>query len=317
MRYRVYGITIQTDVSLAVQLPPSEARVDLRFELSADPPDDLDLAAHEPRYVEGMRSDGQPNFSFWAIDDRYVIRITGGMDFHCWPDRIVCHLYEPKARYLVEIALFGMVLSLWLERAGVPTLHGAGAVINGRAVAFLAAGGTGKTSTAAACVAAGHPMLSDDLLALEERDGAILARPGYPHFRMWPAQARHFVGTDEGFPRAHPAHEKLRVPVGDRFGSLAAEPAPLARLYLPRRAETADAPVQITPLRARDAIVALMRESFLKHEVVHFGFQRTRLPFLARLLAVVPVCHLVVPNGLDQLPRAVAAIEADLESSDR
>lgn len=312
MRYTVYGVTLATEYPLAVFLPTTEASVDLTFEVGSEPPDDVDLAVHEPVYTEGRRRDGRPSFEYWALADRDVIRITGAMDFHCWPDRIVCHLTEPEHRFLVEVALFGMVLSLWLERRGTPTLHASSAVIDGGAVAFLAAAGTGKTSTAAACVAAGHPLLSDDLIAVAERDGVMLAQPGYPQFRMWPAQALHFFGSVEGHQLIRPDREKRRVTIGDGVGTFATGPVPLAGFYLPRRTGDPDAEVRITRLRPRDAILALIQHSFLTREVIRFGLQGARLPFLARLIGSVPVCHLDLPEGLDQLPRVVAALEADV-----
>ncbi|MBA4169697.1 MAG: hypothetical protein H0X68_04720 [Chloroflexi bacterium] len=308
----MYGITLGTDVPLAVNLPPSDVEADLTFALSASAPDDVDFEAHQPTYTEGEQSDGRPEFTFWALPDRDVIRITGAMDFHCWPDRIACHLHAAAHRSLVETALFGMVLSLWLERIGTPTLHGSAVVIGPAAVAFLGSRGTGKTSTAAACVAAGHPLLSDDLLALQERDGAVMVMPAYPQLRMWPAQARHFFGTDEGFEPVDAHRTKLRVPVGHGVGTFSYEPAILRRVYLPFRGTGPETAVDITSIRPREAVMALIRESFLRSEVVRYGLQGDRLRFFATLLADIPVSTIRVPEGLEELPRVVAAIEADV-----
>jgi hypothetical protein len=314
LRYRVYGITMETDVQLAVRLPATDADPDLVFELNASAPGEIDLEPLSRVYTEGRRDDGRPHFEYWALDDRDVVRITGVADFHCWPSHIVCHLRDADHRYLVEVALFGMVLALWLERRGTPTLHGSGVVVDGKAVGFLAGRGTGKTSTAAACVASGMPMLSDDLLALEEQDGQILAHPGYPQFRMWPAQARHFVGTDRGHQRIHPGRDKMRIDVGNGFGTFQAEATSLVRLYVPERADDAGAEVRMTPLRPREGMLALLRHSFLPRESARFGLQAGRFPFLAQLVRRVPILRLVVPNGLDQLPRVVDAIRADVRS---
>lgn len=311
-RYDVYGVTIGSDYPFAVPLPTSTSPVDLHFEVSEQPPDGTEIDQHAPIYVEGKRSDGRPHFEFYALEDRDVVRLTGAADFHLWPDRIHCHLVEPRHRYLVEVAMFGMIMSLWLERRGTLTLHGSTVVIGGEAVAFLSRQGGGKTSTAAACVAAGHALLSDDLLALERADGRVMAQPGYPQLRMWPEQARHFVGTDEGHPTFHPAHDKRRVMVGQGFGTFAASPVPLARLYLPRRSTRADAEVEIRPLTPRDALMALVGQSFLPRETMRYGLQPARLRFLADLLRTVVVSELIVPLGLDQLARVSRAIEADL-----
>jgi hypothetical protein len=295
-----------------VPLPRTAAEPALTFEVKADLSEAPELVEHQPVYVEGRRADGRPDFEFYTLGDHDIIRITGAMDFHCRPDRIVCELYEPRHRYLIEVALFGMVMSLWLERMGSVTLHASSVAIGDRAVGFLSHQGGGKTSTTAAFLAAGHSLLSDDLLAIQEKDGQPIAQPGYPQLRLWPEQARYFLGSEEGQPTFHPAHDKRRVTVGEGFGSFAGKAVPLARLYLPERMVEADARVVITRLRARDAVMALVTHSFLTREVVRFGLQRSRLALFARLLATVGVFRLAVPQGLEELPRVVAAIEADV-----
>ena len=306
--FGVYGVTLITDTELAVSLPESGDPPDVAFELVHTSPALEPLGDVEPVYVEGRRGDGRPDFAFWDLDDRAVIRITGAMDFHLWSDRIVCHLTAPEFRYLVEVALFGMVFALWLERRGTLTLHGAAVVVDGRGVAFLASGGGGKTSTSAAFTRSGHPILSDDLLALEERDDAVFVRPGLPQVRMWPEQARHFVGTDTGFPMVDPNRSKLRIPVGDGFGSFASGPAPLTHVYVLERGAEADAPTTHR-LRPSQAALALIHHSFLSREVVRYGLQGPRLELLARIVGSVPISRVVVPTGLDRLGDLVAAIE--------
>ena len=63
-------------------------------------------------------------------------------------------------------------------------------VVNGRAVAFLGASTYGKSSLAACFIAAGHRLLTDDTLRLEERDGQWIAYPGPPRLRLLPKVAR-------------------------------------------------------------------------------------------------------------------------------
>jgi hypothetical protein len=312
-RYRVYGVTVESSYRFGVPLPLSDAPPDLWFELTTDPPAESHFAPRTPLYSEGERDDGQPIFAFYALKDWAMVRITGAMDFHCWPDRIVCHLLDPGHIYLADIAFFGMVMALWLERRGVPTLHASSVKVGAAAVAFLSGRGGGKTSTAVACLAAGHTLVSDDLLALTLEAGGVLVHPGYPQIRVWHDQARHFFDSPEAGASFHPDHEKRRIEIGRGFGSFEANAVPLNRLYVPERSDDPTAKVTISTLRPREAAMALIRESFLPREVVHFGLQAARLKFFARLLAKVPVRRLTVPQGLANLPRVVAAIETDLD----
>jgi hypothetical protein len=289
--------------------------VDVTLAVVTELDEALDFTDQKPVYAEGKGRNGLPQFEFFRLPDRVVVRIAGAMDFHCWADRIVCHLLDESHRYLLEVALFGMIMALWLELRGVVTLHASTVVIGGRAVAFSSKRGGGKTAAAAASVHAGHPLLSDDLLALEQSGDVFTAQPGYPQVRMWPDQAEHFIGSDEGLERFHPDHDKRRVNVGSGFGTFFSEPAALGALYLPERADQAEAEVTLTRLRPHEAMLALIRLSFLPREVVRFGLQPRRLAFLAQLISTIPTSRIVVPQGLDQLSRAVAAVEADLRST--
>lgn len=309
-RYRVYGTTLETEYPLSVPLPASDEPAALRIEVRDTAPDRVDVDGLAPTYAEGRREDGRPHFAYHALGDRDVVRLIGAMDFHCWPDRIVCHLRVPEHRYLVEVALFGMVLSLWFERRGRLTLHGSTVLVGDQAIAFLARQGGGKTSTVASFIAAGHPLLADDLLVLSRREDAVVAQPGYPQLRLWPHQARHFAGTAEGYPTFHPAHDKRRVTLDERFGRFHAAAAPLGRLYLLRRAEHPDAAVLARRLPSREAAIALVTHSYLPREMTPLGLQPARLAFIADLLRTLDVCELEVPQGLEQLPRVVSAIEA-------
>jgi len=67
------------------------------------------------------------------------------------------------------------VFSFALVKMGYEPLHAATVVVDGRAVAFLGASTFGKSSLATCFVASGFPLLTDDTLRLEERDGHYVA----------------------------------------------------------------------------------------------------------------------------------------------
>ena len=308
--YDVYGTTLSTSHRFSVPMRKRDGPADLVFHCTDEPPTDAPWEETLMVDAQGVGADGDSVFLFAALPDRDVIRITGGLEFHLWPDRIVCHVLDGRHRYLVDIALLGMVYALWLEQRGVPVLHGSAAVVGGVGAAFLAASGAGKSSLAAACVHAGHALLTEDLLALDGTSG----RPGYPMLRLWPEQAERFVG--EGWAeldRARPDTAKLRVPVEALGGSLWLGPAPLGRLYLPAR-EARGCSIRSEPVPPQEALIALVQHSFLPREVHRWGLQPARLAAFARLTAAVPVSRLHYPSGYDVLPEVVAFVDAELAS---
>ena len=227
--HRVFGLTLESDVPF-----------DNRLGEGGGPPADLVFSYGPPGAVVPDNAEAVPdngtNLHLFRAPGREVLRVTDVADFHLWPDRIVAHPAAAEAGPLIEIHLLGTVLSYWLEQRGLVTLHASAVEIEGRAAVFSSTHGGGKTGLAAALLQAGHPLLSDDLLPIEEREGTFLGRPGYPQMRMWPDEATWFLGSHEHLPVVHPELSKRRVPVGPGgLGTFHGSPLPLACVYLLER----------------------------------------------------------------------------------
>lgn len=313
-RYTLYGSTLASDFPFQWPLPGGTRDPDVRFSCVDTAPLDVDLGVATCVLDLPLGAEtGAPSISYHRCDDVDVLRFGRDADHYLWPDRIVCHLHDPSLEWIVEIQLLGMVLALWLELRGTPTLHASTVVVDGSAVAFLGTKGGGKTTAATALVAAGHPLLVDDLLALHLTGSDVLAQPGYPMLRLWPEQVDHFLGGGDHLPLVHPSFAKRRVQLGDGFGAHHAGPAPLRRIYLPVRRDGGE--VAIEPVSSREALIETVRNSFL-HDAVHsFGLAGPRLTVLAEVLRSASVRRVVYPSGFDRLPELVAAVEADVGRS--
>lgn len=292
---RLFGLNLASDFPFRHRLAEGNGPADLSFALAADP-----VLSEEstPIYRSPSRTpDGESLAHLYRIGSREVLRFHGIADFSLQDDRIACHVEDPE---LVELRLLGPVLSYWLERRGVPTLHASAVAVDSRAVAFLSRQGGGKTGLAAALMRAGYPLLTDDVLPVEDREGTFFARSGYPQMRMWPDEAAWFVEGWEALPLVHPEVAKRRVPVGeDGFGAFLDASLPLAGLYIPERRP--EGPVEIVDVPPRDALIELVRYSFSPHLVAAAGLQPFRFDLFARLVQSVPVRRLRYPAGFERL----------------
>lgn len=316
--YTVFGLNLASDFRFASRVLPATGVPDVVFAyLPATPPGHA-LENLTPIYASPHRTDrGESTFYLYRLDTCNLLRFTDVADFYVGADRITCHLLDPAYDYLVEIRLLGSVLSFWLERHGIPALHASSVVIEGRAVAFLSLRGNGKSTIAAALMQDGYSLLADDILPVEDRDSTFVGRPGYPQMRLWPDEARHFLGQHRKLERVHPAFSKRRVPVGgDGFGSFCQSSQPLGCLYVLERRESPDgrAEVEITPISPRDAVIELTRYSFSARTVEAVGLQPHRLKLFAEMAERVPVRRIVYPSGFQHLPRTRDAILEDLQT---
>ena len=98
-----------------------------------------------------------------------------------------------------------------LRLRGVTCLH-ASAVAFGRfAAAFVGGAGAGKSTTAAALARRGHAVVSDDIVALAERDGAFFVLPAYPYLCLWPDSVKLLYGSGDAPPAFSPSWDKRQL----------------------------------------------------------------------------------------------------------
>jgi hypothetical protein len=116
---------------------------------------------------------------------------------------------------------------------GFEVLHASGVVMQGNAALFTGPSGAGKSSLAAALLCRGAALLSDDAVALELRDGALIAHPG-ANLLYLRRDEHDRLSTRE---RAVLCHSNTFLGK-QRFGpSASAFPAPLGGLFLLERSK--------------------------------------------------------------------------------
>jgi hypothetical protein len=207
--------------------------------------------------------------------------------------------------------LLGPILGFVLRLRGVTSLHASAVEIDGRAVAFVGPPYAGKSTTAAAFARLGHRILSDDVVALDERGGSVGVHPAYPQLRLWPDSVALLYGSADALPRITPNWEKrVLAPRGD--AGLEQEPRALAAIYLlgERPAGPAAAPVErLAPAEALLALVANTYVNYLDDPAAR-GREFTSL---GALVAAVPVKRATPPADASALSDFCRAIIDDVQ----
>jgi hypothetical protein len=190
---------------------------------------------------------------------------------------------------------------------------------DGRAVAFTGVSGRGKSTLAAAFLRAGHRLLSDDCLLLENVSGRVCALPAYGSLRLWEDSADALFSVSEqgrlnAAQMAHYSRKRVLRPaaeaVGDGDGRL-----PLEALFLlAPPAEAGDDAVRIEPAGGMDAIMALVEAQFAldvsDQEAIRRGFEAVK-----RVAGGAPVFRLRFPRRYDRLPGVVDKVMTALSRS--
>jgi hypothetical protein len=307
--YILYGLRLRSQLKLTLEEAASPGGAD------------LELSPAEPRWMEAKISAVELGTSDWVNicelpDGWSYARYDGMFDFLISPSGD-CIRYRMLANVPLEsfeAYALGRIFSFALVKKGFEPLHAATVVVGQRAVAFLGASTFGKSSLAACFVAEGYPLLTDDVLRLEEqKDGRYLAFPGPARLKLLPRIARLFIGDSSvrvPINLRHP-HPKRVYPLTS--AQSCATPVPLAAIYAvtaPRKVYRKQR-IAVSALPSVDALVKVLSFTH-NHQLT--GRERLVRQFDAarRLIDKVPVRSLSYPRSLECLPDVRSAILADL-----
>ncbi|MBT8200735.1 MAG: hypothetical protein KJO36_09475 [Acidimicrobiia bacterium] len=309
-RYRLYGYTVATDFPFANRLLPGVDEPDLYFGMAQgpllpDPAFTLVFQTEPPLY------DGKAELYVYEGPERsFIFEFTGATRFQLSPTEILFEVLDYEWAFLTEIYFLGIVMSSWLELAGTIALHASSVVIDGSAVAFIGLNQAGKSTLAASLMVRGHPLLTDDVLAIRDTAAGFVAFPGYPQMRMWPETAQVFGLDPDKLPQVHREFDKVRVPIGKGgIGVMREEPASLTSIFiLDRRDDTTK--VTFGPTASGEAMTHVLRTSFAGLVLGGLGVNQERLPKLAELVHRVSITNLLYPSRMDGLVPLLEAVES-------
>lgn len=141
-----------------------------------------------------------------------------------------------------------------LERYTGFAAHAGVVAFGSRVIAMPAVSGTGKTTMAAACIAAGATYVSDEALCVRYADGQVEPYPKPLALSRWSAAAVGFdAGTDTG--------AEVLATAGDLGGDAASSALALTDVIRLERAPSGAAP-DLRPLHRAEAVPLLLSMSF-------------------------------------------------------
>ena len=268
-------------------------------------------------YQSIYRTDaGEPAFHTWTVPGRSLMRIVYHDRTQFWIDLDggkVWAEWDEKSSFEDTVSyLLGPVFGFVLRMRGVVCLHASAVVCVGRAAAFVGDAGAGKSTTAAALAQRGHSVISDDIVALTERDGGFYAAPAYPYLSLWPESVDALYGPEASLPAFSESFQKRMLSL--REGQFASEPFPLGAIFfLDERVAVPDAP-RIEKMTQRDALMMLVANTYAN--LLLDDERRAReFAFLGRMVERVPVWRVRAHQDTSRLGALCGLIEGELSGS--
>ncbi len=267
---------------------------DITIQLGDVPPHIGPLSHHSP--FLSVAKNGVCRFEIAAvaaylIEDGRLITIAPRLD-----------LSQPDMR----VFLFGTVLGILCYQRGVLPLHASCVAVNGRAIAIAGVSGAGKSTLALALSRRGHPILADDISAVDWQGSSgphIL--PSIPRLRLWRDAMDHFAISPEGLERSRPGMEKYHLDHGSAFQPAA---TPLAAVYCLNRARP---PIQpgIRRLTGTQAVTQLADNFYRRRAAAHMGLGKALFMSTIRISKSATLWALDRPTDLNAIDALAESVE--------
>jgi len=297
--YFVFGLSLRSNLAIPglklAAKPAHSPEVEVGLGIAPSNYPELSSGRGELAFVSSMvDSSGEPELRIWRATEGncHYLAYRDGMEF--WVENGGRNLWSrwPALSSLEDAAtyLLGPVLGLVLRLRGVTCLHASAVAIGGRAIAFAGEEGAGKSTTAAAFARRGYSVLTDDVVAIMERDGGFYVLPAYPYLSLWPDSVAMLYGPEKTLPSFSANWDKRVMSLAEECVRFQEEPLPLGAIFLlGERSSEASAPY-IETLTPQMSLVQLVANSYATG-MLDKEMRAQEFALLGRMLANVPLCR--------------------------
>ena len=199
-----FGLIVQSDLELP-ELPTATEK-------------DVDVVIRYQSVPEHLADFTEKTLWYEVAGSKFLLRVDGVAKYYVEDGTTIS--IEPEqgvSEDLIRLFLYNPIFGRLLQQRNYLVLHGAVAVINGRAIALLGASTEGKSSVALKLYTRGHEVLADEICAISYREGKAYVFPEIARLTVW-RDTLDAVGMDpDKYKPLRQDLEKYSIPVDDRF----------------------------------------------------------------------------------------------------
>jgi hypothetical protein len=207
---------------------------------------------------------------------------------------------EDVARLLILGTCMGVIL---MQRKILP-LHGSAIEIDGKAYTIIGESGAGKSTLAAAFLAEGYKLLTDDVIALSvTKENIPFITPSYPHQKLWEDSLLNFGLDKSKYNSLFGRQRKFSVPVTARYTT---EEMPLGGIF--ELVKTDDGEIQLEEIKGLNGLQTICRNTYREFIIPTLGLADWHFQQSTNILNKVKMYKLGRPTSDFSAPQLVSKI---------
>jgi len=279
-------------------LPDSETEphdVDVHIRL-ADVPESL-----ENPTGTGVLYEASPQQFLFTMDGVARYLVSNGNQIHIQPA-------AGASESDVRVFLLGSVFGALLHQRQHLVLHASAIRTEVGAVLFSGPSGVGKSTVLGELMKRGHPMLVDDVCAIElDEDGLPVVLPGYPRTRLWADSAAKLEISTDGLQRTRAEIEKFECSRPDQYWS---QPVNLHTVYSLSVGDLEQVSISESP--TLDSFKLVTRNTYRAGFLRGLEMRGSHFALVTSVVENCRVSRLVRPTGSFNLKELADRIEEDV-----
>lgn len=213
--YQIYGLIVQSDFALS-----GAYEIDKPLEIQVT----IEQGNIEKNYIEPLAIEEKMEFGKGIVHHdgmRTCVRVKGAASFLVSEgNQINYHLYEGYDRGCVNDLLMNYCFSILLYQRNNLLIHGSAIHYKGKTLIISGDSGAGKSSLADEMLERGYQLMSDDIVAVDQKSENIYAYPAFP-MRKLCVDAVMRKGLDKStlIPIPDPDREKYGIILNQEYYS--------------------------------------------------------------------------------------------------
>jgi len=307
--YQAFGLRVVSSMELPELLAANQANLIEHIEVCIK-----EVTFDSSLFEENLFENG-----FRFLEKELFIRIGKVGYFHVANENTIYFQRDPQQPpgsvqdRDIRVFLLGSCLGAVLQLRGYFPLHASVVAIQDAAVGFIGPSGAGKSTTLAMFSQLGHPVMTDDVAAIDFSGLFARVVPAYPQIKLNSDSADTLALPKESLKWINRFRSKYCKRCDENFSTTTHTLRALFILETETQTDRLD--VRIKRLKGAEKFTAIIQNSYRQFFHSHFGIQQTVAEQVARLCGQCEVYKLYRPLFLSEgsLEKTRKAIYQTLE----